>query len=240
MNKLHAIMALVAALALTGCPSSGGGGGGGGSNSLAGTITVADAAYWSTLKLGVFSGNTLGDYPNLTYDSDMNDVYRLVYSDADDGSDVTIAPMATPTGFSGTTGTSESYVLELPADVPAYDSAASDFEYYFVAVWFDADGDGNLDLKDADPVLDEATTILGELSRLPQFDTVDDISDPDNPRATTITVTRLEQERDATTDEGTGGYKYAGTDDSGYNEQLPLNRGTNSGFDFDVTTNTGW
>ena len=37
-----------------------------------------------------------------------------------------------------------------------------------------------------------------------------------------------------------GNYKYVGYDNAAYNEQVEITSGDHSGFNFDITANTGW
>lgn len=198
-----------------------------------GTITVPNSSYWTFLKLGVFSGGTAGTTPYLDSDDDSNGVsmYRVVYANLNDESDVEVAAMSTTSyTISDTTGTSSSYSFELPPVLPVED------EEYILAAWYDGDADGNLDLKDADPFLKADIVKLGEFNRLPTKETLDG---DDNP--TTIVIENFEESLDPTTLLPTGNYKYVGYDGGSYTEWIEITTDADSsGFNFNITANTGW
>lgn len=217
-----------------GCdPDAGSGGGDPTAWVVEGTITVADSSYWTFLKLGVFSGGTAGDYIYLDSDDNSNgvDMYRVTYDNLDDESDIEVPAMSsTSYTISDTTGTSSAYSFELPSALPAED------EEYIFAAWYDNDSDGNLDLKDADPFFNSAIVALGEFNRLPTKDTLDT---DDNP--TTIVINYFTESIDLVSGNPSGNYKYVGYDGSSYNEQIEITTAADSsGFDFNITANTGW
>ena len=198
-----------------------------------GTITVPDSTYWTYLKLGVFSGGTAGDYVYLDSEDWGNGVsgYRVVYGENNDGLDVAIQPLASVIyTINDTSGTSSSYSLELPSTLPVMD------EEYVFAAWYDNNSDDILDLKDMDPVVSpqEVTAAEGEFNRLPTKDILDN---DDNP--TTIVIKKFYESEDLDGNPS-GNYKYWGYDDSSFNAYHDLTISTQSGFDFDITANTGW
>ena len=228
------MMVILTMTIFMGCNPDGGGDSGDPTTRVVeGTITVPDSTYWTYLKLGVFSGGTAGDYVYLDSEDWGSGVsgYRVVYGENNDGLDVAIQPLASVIyTINDTSGTSSSYSLELPSTLPVTD------EEYVFAAWYDNNSDDTLDLKDMDPILpgEELTAAEGEFNRLPTKDT---LNNDDNP--TTIVITHFMESQDLDGNPS-GNYKYVGYDHSSYNEQLDLTVSTHSGFNFDITANTGW
>lgn len=229
MNRL---VIFLATLTVISCASPTGGGnpsGGGGANAnrvLSGTIQVADAAYWPIVKIGLFSGGSAGTYPSLNTDDNwgtVNDL-RLVYKGNWDASAVEVSTLVPALMFTSQGATSRAYSLELPM-VPGANI------YYYLAAWYDGDGDGKLDAVDSG---DAELIDDGEFNRVPTKATLN-IHD----QATTIAIQYLLQSKNLSM-ELNGKYKYQGYDDDAYNEQLELDASTNKGFNFAITADSGW
>lgn len=200
-------------------------------NVFYGTITVPGSGYWDNIVLGIFSGGPGGTYPQLDWDTENSesDIYRLYYSESDDGSDVEIPQVSGATSNIDSSGnTSRTYSFELPTTMPQED------EYYHVVCFYDDDLDGSIDLKDMDPIFDSGVTAQGEFNRFPTKDTVNTDEEP-----TTITIFYFIESYDL---EGnpTGNYKYYGYDEESYYEMMELDARYNTDIDFAITANTGW
>lgn len=143
---------------------------------VSGTITVPDATAWTTLKIGLFSGGTAGNWPGLdTDDGDTNSAadFRVVYEENDDGSDVSIPRVAdTKFKISGSGDTSRKYTFELPKTIPG-----EDITYYYAA-WQDANGNGAIDLKDSSVWFDTTIAVQGEFNRCANKATTDNDDAP--------------------------------------------------------------
>jgi hypothetical protein len=236
-----AVLAASALLALSSCSSSGGsddeddGGGANATRIVNGTIAVANASYWSYIKIGTFSGNTNGSYPKLDIENNNTMVgtrgigdYRIIYKDTFSGADVPVSRVAgTEASISGSSN-ARSYSYELPAALPG-----ADVLYYYCA-WYDGNSNGVLDLKDASPTTDETTVVQGEYNRCATKASID----PDD-QPTTLVVWGFAQDKDQNGNL-TGNYKYKGYDVNVYNEMQALDTSNNSGFDFNIAANSGW
>lgn len=231
-NKYIFLLFGIILVIATGCPSPDGNGDGSDIlNVFYGTITVPDSGYWDNIVLGIFSGGTGGTYPQLDWDTENSSstIYRLFYSENDDGSDVEIPQVSGATSSIASSGaTSRTYSFELPLTLPQEE------EYYHVVCFYDDDLDGNIDLTDMDPWVDSGITALGEYNRFPAKDTTNVDDEP-----TTITIFYFIESQDM---EGnpTGNYKYVGYDEDYYNEQMELDNENNQDIDFAITANTGW
>jgi hypothetical protein len=204
-----------------GCPSPDGGGSA--LKVFYGTITVFDSSYWTKLVLGIFSG---GDGA-LDYDTEDfgSTIYRLVYYDQNNDSDVDIPQVSGATSSIDSSGdTSRTYSFELPEKLPGED------EYYHVVCFYDNDEDGNIDLKDS---FDPAIAVQGEFNRFPTKETTNLDDEP-----TTINVFGFVESMDLNGNPS-GNYKYYGSDEEGYNEQQELSEEFNKDFDFNITDISG-
>ncbi len=124
---------------------------------IEGEITVADAAYWTYVKVGVFT-NTAA---LLSRASDVSSsTYRLVYDDAQDLSAVAVAPDVLDSEIvEGDSATKKFYYLELPVSPVGV----------FAVAWYDGDEDGELDFIDVDDFLDDDADVAGgEYNRFPK------------------------------------------------------------------------
>ncbi len=229
---LLASIAIVAIL-LVSCSNAAGPGGSNAVSVVSGTITVPDSSYWAAVKIGVFSGGTAGAYPGLT-SSDQSAIgissSRLTYYDTVSVTPVSIPPVGgTSYSITGSGATSRSYNYELPSTIPG-----PDIMYYFAA-WYDGvAGNGNLDLV-PDPTMYPSGVVAGsEHNRLSMKSTTNN-----SGAATTIAIEGFSAEQDLS-GKYTGNYKYIGHDDSGYNEQLAIDTTTNTGFNFNISANSGW
>lgn len=229
------VVLIVAAIVLTSCSDSTDGGGA--SVSVTGTITVSDESYWNDVKLAVFSGGDLGDYDMIDRDNNFftgdGETYRLIYDDVRDGSTVAIDPTGTAVTFTGTSGTSTPYTYVLPATIP--DSTDTAAEYYFFVAWLDTDEDGKLDMIDS---ADESAIAASTDAEMNRFSTKETTNTDGQP--TTILVTHFQQSLDLETSQPSGRYKYVGFDNQAYNEQSELEATTSSGFNFEITADTGF
>lgn len=197
---------------------------------ITGSVTVAEASYWNMLKMSVFSGEALGDYPQLETNTEgLDPPYRLVYEDKDNDSLLEISPTGTVLDFSGLTGTTTTYTYTVPATIP--DATSSSAEYYYFVAWIDGDADDRLDMVDSSNATQVALT---ELNRFSRKDTTNTSDDP-----TTITVFHFQQTLDLNS-QPTGTYKYVGFDEAAYNEQIELDNSNANGFNFTIEADTGW
>jgi hypothetical protein len=197
---------------------------------VTGTITVPNNTYWSTVKLGAFSGGTLGAYPALnTSETSGVGSYRIIYS-GNTGVARPVLPLAgTSYSITGTGDFSRDYSFELPTAVPQLTS--SDDERYFYAAWVDGNGNDTLDLADQ-----ISQIAFEEHNRCATKATTNTHGVP-----TTITINFFMQ----STDSGgnpSGNYKYNGHDlDSiPYNEAVDLTTDNNNGFNFTISAASGW
>ncbi|MBN2533406.1 MAG: hypothetical protein JXB88_10960 [Spirochaetales bacterium] len=212
-------------ITLAGCPPPSDGGSI--LNVFKGTITVPDAAYWTNIKLGAFSGGDGGEYPGLDYNNNSGTVYtyRMCYYQSGDESDVSIPRVDGASSTINSSGElSRDYTFELPETLPG------EAEAYFVVCFYDDNLDGNLDLKDSS---DPGIITLGEYSRFPTKDTFDEEENP-----TTITIFYFSES--VGFGGGSGNYKYTGYDDSAYNEYNELTSEYNTEIDFTITDYTAW
>lgn len=203
---------------------------------VTGTISVPNSGYWSLVKLGVFSGGTLGTYPKLdTSDYLQNDetLYRVIYYDS--GAALGTAEPIPPLGgtsytISNTSGISSAYSFELPVTVPQYNG--TDRENYYYAAWYDNGlTPGTLDLKNAG-YGNQATIIQGEFNRCATKIAT-------NGSGKVLAIQFFMQSTDLNGN-ATGNYKYYGYSHIGsYNEYGEL-KDSSSGFDFAITATSGW
>jgi hypothetical protein len=231
MIKVLCVLAGIALILSCSSPS-------GGANSVrvvTGTISVPNSGYWSLVKLGVFSGGTLGTYPKLdASDAMASDVtkYRVVYYDnlVALGSDKVIPPLGgTSYTISDTTGISSAYSFELPATVPQYNG--TDRENYYYAAWYDGGLTlGSLDLKNGDWPND-AFAVNGEFNRCATKVAA-------NGSGKVLAIQYFVQSTDLNGN-ATGNYKYYGYSPVGsYNEYTEL-KDSSSGFNFAITATSG-
>ena len=167
MKTMQSIAAaLICAALLAACPQPTGNGGGGQAvtGDFTGTITVADASYWSNLQVGLFYSSNV-DTDDSFYLAAVHNgsVRRLAMSRNSDGSSVAFEPAVVAQIVDNKNSpTARSYGVDLPVD-----SLPSGAAYYLIA-WLDANGDTLLDMKDA--ATDDLETIgQAEFNRLPYF-----------------------------------------------------------------------
>jgi hypothetical protein len=188
---------------------------------------VPDNTYWTWVKIGVFSGGATGLYTSLDTSDGGAGVgdYRIYYdSGAGSGLPAPVNPVGgTSYTITGSGATLRDYTFELPATLPMSD------EYYYFAAWYDGDDNDILDLVDD---WDWGVIPNGEYNRCATKATTNTDGDP-----TLITIDRFEA---STITEGS--YKYTGWDEAAipYNEIEDLETSNDSGFDFQITGNSGW
>ncbi len=221
MKQLLAISAMLAMLA--GCNLTGGANA---SRVVSGSVMVPDNTYWTWIKLGIFSGYTAGTYPDLDISAGGGGTgdYRVYYSLLNNGTAKAVQPVGgTSYIITGSGDTLRDYTFELPSTVPA----ASD--YYYYAAWYDGDNDDFLDLVDSSSF---AVIPNGEYNRCATKATTNTAGDP-----TVITISHF-----MASGWTSGSYKYIGWDEAAvpYNEQKDLDTSTDSGFDFQISNNSGW
>jgi len=204
---------------------------------VTGTITVPSSGDWTSVKIGVFSGGTLGTYPKLDASDDLlgdETKYRVVYWDSGVtlGNDVVIPPLAgTSYTISDMSGTSSAYSFELPATVPQYNG--TDRENYYYAAWYDALGatPGSLDLKNAD-FPNGTIAANGEFNRCATKTATDG-------SGKLLAIQCFQQSQD-NNGNPSGNYKYYGYSHVGsYNEYTEI-KDASSGFNFAITATSGW
>jgi len=231
MIKVLCVLAGVASILSCSSPS-------GGANSvrvITGTISVPNSGYWSLVKLGVFSGGTLGAYPKLdASDDNAGDVtkYRVVYYDS--GVALAAPEPIPPLGgtsytISDTAGISSAYSFELPATVPQRTS--TDRENYYYAAWYDGGANpGVLDLANGDFPFG-TSAVNGEFNRCATKVAADG-------SGKVLAILSFLQSTDLNGNP-TGNYKYYGYSPVGsYNEQVEL-KDSSSGFNFAITATSG-
>lgn len=184
---------------------------------ITGTITVSDTGFWDNLLVGVFDdpeGDPL-DYEQ----SDTEFVHRLVYENTGDLSAVSISPLNSISSYEGTTSDlSRIFFLALPETLPT--------NSYRVASWYDADQGGDLDLVDSGFLSTDTEIGQGEYNRLPiKYDGTND---------------KYYVVHSFTNNEGS--YKFNGLSEDVTNYSSPLNNepGSNDGFNFTISANSGF
>jgi hypothetical protein len=183
---------------------------------IKGKITVADSAYWDYIQIGVFfqSGNSADDSYHLGYAYDTNNVFRMNYANAMDGSTVLYTPMVTNWEIASKTGTECDYYIDLPATRPA---ASNNLQ---VVAWYDTNLDNKIELKDS-----FTTSVIqqGEFNRYP-----------------TTTLSSAEKQVTTFYDGGSNyaGYKFNAQPGNFLANQLSSDNSSN--FNFNISANTGW
>jgi len=217
------LLVAAAGVLLIGCNLGGGVGGANANLVVYGNMTVPDSSYWDHVKIGIFSGGTAGLYPGLATFDNSGGVgsYRVVYSNSYDSSPVPIPTVGGSSySINGSGATQRSYSFTLPTTVPP-----TNVHYYFAA-WYDGNSNDILDLVDSYSVPE-----AGEFNR----SATKAIVNANTQVPTDITVNFF-----SLSSFDAGKYKYSGWDNAAYNDMNTIDATNNSGFNFDITANSGW
>ena len=143
-------------------------GGGSSDSAITGSVTVANAADWADLQIGVFYASAVDTDPNYFWyfdtDHELNPteyIYRAGYWNGNDKSMHAFAPEPVSVSASQKSGVSGTFRAQLP-ETPLQEG------YYHIIAWLDSDGDGLLDLVDS--VEDADQIAFSEFNRCTRYD----------------------------------------------------------------------